>query len=45
VSSDFDEIAALADRAIVMRGGYIAEELERSEITVGRLTRSCHGVA
>jgi ABC-type sugar transport system ATPase subunit len=44
VSSDFDEIAALADRAIVMRGGYIAEELERSEITVGRLTRSCHGV-
>jgi hypothetical protein len=28
-----------------MRGGYIAEELERSEITVGRLTRSCHGVA
>jgi ribose transport system ATP-binding protein len=44
VSSDFDEIAALADRAIVMRGGYIAEELDRSEITVGRLTRSCHGV-
>jgi ribose transport system ATP-binding protein len=44
VSSDFDEIAALADRAIVMRGGYIADELERSEITVGRLTRSCHGV-
>jgi len=44
VSSDFDEIAALADRAIVMRGGCIAAELERSEITVGRLTRSCHGV-
>jgi ABC-type sugar transport system ATPase subunit len=45
VSSDFDEIAALADRAIVMRGGYIEEELERSEITVGRLTRSCHGIS
>jgi ribose transport system ATP-binding protein len=44
VSSDFDEIAALADRAIVMRSGHIVQELHRSEITVGRLTRSCHGV-
>jgi ribose transport system ATP-binding protein len=44
VSSDFDEIAALADRAIVMRAGYIEDELERSEITVSRLTHSCHGI-
>jgi len=44
VSSDFDEIAALVDRAIVMRGGYITDQLKRSEITVGHLTRSCHGV-
>jgi ribose transport system ATP-binding protein len=44
VSSDFDEIAALADRAIVMRAGHIANQLQRSEITVGRLTRSCHGL-
>jgi ribose transport system ATP-binding protein len=44
VSSDFDEIAALVDRAIVMRAGYIAQELQRAEITVGRLTRASHGV-
>jgi ribose transport system ATP-binding protein len=44
VSSDFDEIAALADRAIVMRAGYVEDELERSEITVSRLTHSCHGI-
>jgi ribose transport system ATP-binding protein len=44
VSSDFDEIAALADRAVVMRAGYIEDELDRSEITVSRLTHSCHGI-
>jgi ribose transport system ATP-binding protein len=44
VSSDFDEIAALADRAIVLRSGHIAKELQRSEITVARLTHSCHGL-
>jgi ribose transport system ATP-binding protein len=38
VSSDFDEIVELADRAVVFNRGRVVGELHRSEITVRALT-------
>jgi ribose transport system ATP-binding protein len=37
VSSDFEEVAALADRALVMRHGHVAAELRGESITRERL--------
>lgn len=36
-STDFDEVAALADRVLVMRGGRLAAELRGTDITASRL--------
>ena len=38
VTSDFEELARVADRAIVLRGGRVAAELRGAEIEPVRLT-------
>ncbi len=43
VSSDFDELADICDRAIVFRAGRIAATLERPEIDTTRLTLLASG--
>ncbi|MCW2950734.1 MAG: monosaccharide transporter ATP-binding protein family [Thermoleophilia bacterium] len=42
VSSDFEELALLCDRVLVLRHGVIAEELEGDQITVARITELAH---
>jgi ribose transport system ATP-binding protein len=39
VSSDFEELAHVVDRAVVIRGGAITAELAASELSAARLTR------
>ncbi len=43
VSSDFDELADICDRALVFRGGRVAAALERPEIDTTRLTMLASG--
>jgi ribose transport system ATP-binding protein len=43
VSSDFEEVAAVAHRALVMRGGQVVRSLEGPEITVGAITTAAIG--
>ncbi len=45
VSSDFEEVAGLCDRALVFDRGQVVAELPRDEITVERLTRIAGGAA
>lgn len=45
VSSDFEEVAGLCDRALVFDRGKVVAELGRKEITVERLTRIAGGAA
>ena len=45
VSSDFEEVAGLCDRALVFREGRIAAELTGSEITTPRLLETAGGRA
>ena len=42
-STDFEEIAAVADRALVMRAGRVADELSRDQLTAERLARAAYG--
>ncbi|WP_053227860.1 sugar ABC transporter ATP-binding protein [Solirubrobacter soli] len=42
-STDFEEIAAVADRALVMRHGRVADELSREQLTAERLARAAYG--
>ena len=42
-STDFEEIAAVADRALVMRHGRVADELSRDQLTAERLARAAYG--
>jgi ribose transport system ATP-binding protein len=42
-SSDFEEVASQANRALVMRDGRLAEELERERLTPERLARASYG--
>jgi ribose transport system ATP-binding protein len=44
-STDFEEVAAVADRALVMRQGRVADELAREELTPERLARAAYGSA
>ena len=39
-STDFEEVAAVADRALVMRDGRVADELSRDQLTPERLARA-----
>ena len=45
VSSDFEEVAGLCHRALVLRHGQIAAEVSRTELSVGRLTELAAGAA
>ena len=38
VSSDLDEVAGICHRALIFNRGRIVEELQRPELSVGRLT-------
>jgi ribose transport system ATP-binding protein len=38
VSSDLDEVAGICHRALIFNRGRIVEELDRAELSVGRLT-------
>jgi ribose transport system ATP-binding protein len=42
-STDFEEVAVVADRALVMRHGRVAEELAREQLTPERLARAAYG--
>ena len=42
-STDFEEVAAVADRALVMRDGRVADELSRDQLTPERLARAAYG--
>jgi ABC-type sugar transport system ATPase subunit len=44
ISSELSEVAGLAQRAIVMRGGRIAAELAGDQIEAGALLRAAAGV-
>jgi len=44
ISSEFSEVAGLAHRALVMRGGRIAAELGGTQLEVGALLRAAAGV-
>jgi ribose transport system ATP-binding protein len=43
VSSDFEEVAGLCHRALVLRHGQIAAEVPRTELSVRRLTELAAG--
>ena len=43
VSSDFEEVAGLCHRALVLDRGRVAAELARAELSVERLTRAASG--
>ncbi|GCD88107.1 sugar ABC transporter [Nocardioides sp. LS1] len=42
-SSDSEELAAICDRVLVLRGGRIVGELSRDELTSSRVERLAHG--
>ena len=42
-SSDSEELAAICDRVIVLRGGRVVGELSREELTSSRVERLAHG--
>jgi ribose transport system ATP-binding protein len=42
-STDFEEVAAVADRALVMRHGGVAYELSGEQLTAERLARAAYG--
>jgi ABC-type sugar transport system ATPase subunit len=42
VSSDFEEVAMLADRALVVRGGQVVAELEGTDCEPGRMLEECY---
>jgi ABC-type sugar transport system ATPase subunit len=44
-STDFDEVADLADRAIVLRHGRVEARLAGPDLTPGRLARAAYGTA
>ena len=43
VSSDFEEVAGICNRALVLRRGQVAAELSGAELTIGRLTELAAG--
>jgi ribose transport system ATP-binding protein len=45
VSSDFEEVAGLCHRALVLRRGRVVAEIARPELTVARLTELATGAA
>jgi len=45
VSSDFEEVCAIATRALVFHRGRIVQELERSDLSMTRLVRAATGLA
>ncbi len=45
ISSDFEEVAGLCHRALVLDRGRLAAELSREELSVGRLTAAASGGA
>jgi ribose transport system ATP-binding protein len=42
LSSDADEVAAIADRAIIFAHGAARTELARSELTASRIAQECY---
>jgi ribose transport system ATP-binding protein len=44
-STDYEEVASMADRAFVMRNGRIHAELSGASLTPHRLAQASHGVA
>jgi ribose transport system ATP-binding protein len=45
VSSDFEEVAGIAHRALVFRGGAVVGEIPREELTVSRLVELASGAS
>jgi ribose transport system ATP-binding protein len=45
ISSDFDELPAVADRVVVMRRGSTVAELGQGEVTKAAILRHCFAVA
>ena len=40
VTSDYEEVVQVADRALVMAGGAVSAQLSGDEVTVERLSRA-----
>jgi|GEM_PF-7069258 len=43
ISTDFEEVAQLCDRALILRGGKIRETLHASDMTMARLLVAASG--
>lgn len=44
VSTDFEEVAAISDRAIALRAGTVVEEFAGQALTAGRLAQASYGI-